>query len=632
MLAIILFLLVISAFSFFAAFRLDRTFESTISISCMGIVLILFLCGMVNLLGAGWIVVCLAAVGLYIYTFYWIGKNGVVHTIKKNLFNLITPGAVIFIVMSILIAYFNQDRLAMHTDEFSHWLDTVVIMTGIDAFGTAPDSTAIFPSYPPAMSLFQYLLEKINMTVTGDFSEWKVYYAYQLLAVAVMIWFAQMKELPVSKKLAGIISWPICLFVPLYFFAEVYSSLYIDPFLGVLGGCGFAAISITKKKDWVYSVYVTMLCAVLTLSKDVGIYLALFISLYYFVDFGSRNKAVGLQRNIKNVVKYGGNCMLPMLAMIVAKLLWKIELAVSSTEQKFSQPFDIAGTIETIKGNGSEFYTTVYDNFRQAITYRYIYYERLGFNYTSIMVLLVIAYVCLHVSLYRRGILNKVPAVAGAIIPGVAIIAYILSMFPLYISRFVEEEAVNLASFDRYCGIMFLTGLLLMFWLLRDMLIDADGKVLPVVLACLMLLSVQHSKKDDIDYYVSRQSVEASQEYRQAINVLAAEINATCEEDARILVVGDVSDNPYVPILSTISKPRWFMESSIYFNATPDENGEVGMSVEEFKELLKSNFDYVAIYSPTGAITENYSSVFIEGSKAEALQVYKVDSKGNLYQ
>lgn len=74
------------------------------------------------------------------------------------------------------------------------------------------------------------------------------------------------------------------------------------------------------------------------------------------------------------------------------------------------------------------------------------------------------------------------------------------------------------------------------------------------------------------------------------------------------------------------------MESSIYFNATPDENGEVGMSAEDFQELLKNNFDYVAIYSPTGAITKNYSSVFIEGSKAEALQIYKVDSKGNLYQ
>ena len=632
MLAIILFLLVISAFSFFAAFRLGRTFENTMPISCMGIVLFLFLCGMINILGLGWILVCIFALVFYGYTVYWLVKQGAINTVKKNIFNLITPGTVIFIILAVAIAYFNQGRLAMHTDEFSHWLDTVVIMTRIDAFGTATDSTAIFPSYPPAMSLFQYLLEKINMAVTGDFAEWKVYYAYQLFAVSVMLWFVQLKELPMAKKLTGIISWPICLFVPLYFFSEVYSSLYIDPFLGVLGGCGFAAISITKNKDWVYSTYVTMLCAVLTISKDVGIYLALFISLYYFIDYGSRNKAVGLQRNVKNITKYAACCMLPMLGMICAKLLWKIELAVSNTDQKFSQPFDIAGTIDTIRGNGSEFYTTVYDNFRAAITYRYIYYERLGFNYTSIMVLFVVAFICLHVSLYRRNVLNKVPAVAGAVIPGFAIIVYILSMFPLYISRFVEEEAINLASFDRYCGIMFLTGLLLMFWLLRDMLIDADGKVLPVVLACMILLSVQHSKKDDINYYVSRQSVEASQEYRQAINVLAAEINAICEENARILVVGDVSDNPYIPILSTISKPRWFMESSIYFNATPDENGEVGMSAEDFKELLKNNFDYVAIYRPTGAITENYSSVFIEGSKAEALQVYKVDSKGNLYQ
>lgn len=631
MLAIILFLLVISAFSFFAAFRLGRTFENTMPISCMGIVLFLFLCGMVNILGLGWVLVCLAAAGLYIYTIYWIAKNGAIHTIKRHIFDFITPGTLIFAILSVMLAYFNQGRLAMHTDEFSHWLDTVVIMTRIDAFGTAPDSTAIFPSYPPAMSLFQYLLEKINMAVTGDFAEWKVYYAYQLFAVSVMLWFMQLKEMSITKKVTGIISWPICLFVPLYFFSEVYSSLYIDPFLGVLGGCGFAAISITKKKDWVYSTYVTMLCAVLTISKDVGIYLALFISLYYFIDYGSRNKAVGLQRNVKNITKYAACCMLPMLAMICAKLLWKLELAVSNTAQKFSQPFDIAGTIDTIKGNGSEFYTTVYDNFRAAITYRYIYYERMGFNYTSIMVLFVLAFICLHVSLYRRNVLNKVPAIAGAVIPGLAIIFYILSMFPLYISRFVEEEAVNLASFDRYCGIMFLTGMLLMFWLLRDILIDADGKVIPIVLACLMLLSVQHSKKDDINYYVSRQSVEASQEYRQGVNALAAEINATCEENARILVVGDDSDNQYVPILSTISKPRWFMESSFYFNATPDENGEVGMRVEEFKELLKNNFDYVAIYSPTGAITEYYSSVFVDGNKAEALQLYKIDSKGNLY-
>ena len=631
MLAILIFLLVISAFNFFGAFKLGRTFESTMPISCMGIVLFLFLCGMINILGVGWILVCLFAAGLYIYTIYWIAKNAKTNSLKEGIFNFITPGTVIFSALAIMLAYFNQDRLAIHTDEFSHWLDTVVIMTKIDEFGTAPNSTAVFPSYPPAMSLFQYLLEKINMMVTGDFAEWKVYYAYQMFAVSVMIWFTQMKGQSFSKKLTGIISWPICLFVPLYFFAEVYSSLYIDPFLGILGGCGFAVISITKNKDWIYSTYVTMLCAVLTISKDVGIYLALFISLYFVIDYVSRKPVAGLQRNVKDITKYIVCCILPVLAMICAKLLWKIELAVSNTDQKFSQPFDIAGTIATIKGNGSDFYTTVYDNFRAAITYRYIYYERLGFNYSTIMFLFVVAFICLHISLYRRKTLNKIPAIAGAVIPGFAIIAYILSMFPLYISRFVEEEAINLASFDRYCGIMFLTGMLLMFWLLRDMLIDADGRVIPVLLACLMLLSVRNSKLDDIDYYVSRRSVEDSLAYRQNVNALAANINHTCEEDARILVVGESSDDVFTPILSTICKPRWFMESTVYFQATPDENGEVGMTVDDFKQLLKSNFDYVAIYKPTEAIEEYYSSVFADGTQINAFDIYKVDNKGNLY-
>ena len=118
MLAIILFLLVISAFSFFAAFRLGRTFESTMPISCMGIVLFLFLCGMVNILGLGWVLVCLVAAGLYIYTIYWIAKNGAALTIKRHIFDCITPGTVIFTILSVMLAYFNQGRLAMHTDEF----------------------------------------------------------------------------------------------------------------------------------------------------------------------------------------------------------------------------------------------------------------------------------------------------------------------------------------------------------------------------------------------------------------------------------------------------------------------------------------------------------------------------------
>ena len=616
MLAVLLFIAVICSFGFFAAFKLNRTFEETLPISAMGIILILFLTGMLNILGLGWILVCSLAVLLYGYTIYWIIKGKSEISLKESLFNLITPGSIVFAIMSVMLAYYNQDRLAIHTDEFSHWLDTVVIMTRMDGFGTTAGSGAIFPSYPPAMSLFQYLMEKINLAVTGDFSEWKVYYAYQILAVIIMLPFLKVKGNSLVQKLTAVISWPVCLFLPLLFFKDVYSSLYIDPFLGVLCGCGFAAVSLTKNKDWVYNTYLTMLTAVLVLSKDVGIYLAIFISLYYVIDYLSREESI----SVKSVLFSAA----PMLSMLAAKMFWKLELAVSQTAQKFSQPFDIKGTIETIKGNGNEFYTAVYDSFRQALTYRYVYYERLGFNYSAIMTLLVVAFICLHVSLHKRGQLKKAPAISGAAIPGVAIVFYILSMFPLYISRFAEDEALGLASFDRYCGIMFLTGILLMFWLLRDLLIDADGRILPIVLAAGMLASVHHSQKDSITVYTSRQSVSESQDFRANINALAGKIDEACEEDSNILLVYSDGESLMQAILNTLAKPRNIDSSEGYFANNTPEDGNI-ISAEELTGIIKENYDYLVIYSANECLTTNYTDIFQDG-KVENGAVYKYNS------
>lgn len=617
MLSIILFLLVISAFAVFACFKLDKTFEEVLPVSSMGIILILFLFGMFGILKAGAIVVCALALLFYAYTIYWIAKNNPKETLKAKVFNLITPGSVVFAVLSMLLAYWNQDRLATRTDEFSHWLDTVVIMSQIDAFGTTPGSTAVFPSYPPAMSLFQYLLEKLNMLCTGAFSEWKTYYAYQLLAVVIMLPFIKTKGESISKKVATVVLWIAALVMPLYFFGEAFCSLYIDPFLGVLGGCGFAAISLTKKKDWLYITYISMLCATLTIAKDVGIYLALFITIYFVID---RLSAEKLEHKVKNIILVAA----PAIALIAAKMLWKLELAITETAQKFSAPFDFAGTMATIGGKGNEFQTTVYDNFRAAITYRYIYFERMGFNYTSIMVLMTVALIVLHVKLYKRGTLKKASAIAGAAIPSVAIIFYILSMFPLYISRFSEEEATNLASFDRYCGIMFLTGTLLLFLLAKDSILEISKKQVMVIVAVIVTLIVFHSKTDLLKAYTSRQLVFDSISYREAVNILAGKINSNTAEDSFILIVGDDADAYYHPILETISKPRQFTFSDVYISSAVDENG---LSEDELKEILASNYDYVAVYRVTENLSTNYSGIFEDSAEMADLMLYEVDKE-----
>ena len=621
MLSIILFLIVISAFAVFASFRLNRTFEEALPISCMGIVLVLFLFGILHILKAGAVVVGVAAVLLYVYTIYWIVKSGAKSIIKERIFYLITPGFVIFAIFSVMLAYWNQDRLATRTDEFSHWLDTVVIMSQIDAFGTTPGSTAVFPSYPPAMSLFQYMLEKINMLVTGEFSEWKTYYAYQLLAVVSMLPFTKVKGESTAKKIASIIMWPMALVVPLYFFSEAYCSLYIDPFLGVLGGCGFAAISLTKNKDWLYTTYISMLCATLTLAKDVGIYLAIFIAIYYAIDMLSTKWAEDMSK-----IKPIAFSLIPVISFAVAKMLWKLELTISHAEIKFSAPFDFADTLATLQGRGNEFQTTVYSNFMDAITYRYVYFERMGFNYTALMVLITALLIVLHVKLYKKSQLTKAASIAGAAIPGMAIVFYIISMFPLYISRFSEEEAINLASFDRYCGIMFLTGILLLILLARESISDITKKQLAVVAAVAVTLLVFHSKAESIRYYTSRQLVDDSVSFRLAVNILSGKINSNTSEDASILIVGDDTNVVFHPILATISKPRSFTYSDVYISSYVDESG-AGLSEEEFKEILVDNYDYVAIYNPTDNLLNTYVGLFENASEIKDLTVYKVDKE-----
>ena len=68
-------------------------------------------------------------------------------------------GLIIFLLVFFAFSVFNAGKLASTWDEFSHWIDIVKAMTTVDDFGTNPQSLSTFKSYPPAMSIFQYVLQ-----------------------------------------------------------------------------------------------------------------------------------------------------------------------------------------------------------------------------------------------------------------------------------------------------------------------------------------------------------------------------------------------------------------------------------------------------------------------------------------
>jgi len=235
-----------------------------------------------------------------------------------------------------------------------------------------------------------------------------------------------------------------------------------------------------------------------------------------------------------------------------------------------------------------------------------------------------VALLLFNVRLYRLGRMKIASCIAGTVIPSAAVIIYILSMFPLYISRFYEEEAINLASFDRYCGIVFLTGILLAFWLFRNAIYDMEKPVLMIIVSVLLMLSVYHSKQEPISYYTSRQSVATSLAYREGVNILSGKINANTDEDARILIIGTDENRVYHPILETISKPRSFTYSDVYFPDLLEEATDIP-SYEEMKQIIVSDYDYVVIYEVTDVLSNEYSSLFAKESDMQNLTLYMVD-------
>ena len=117
MLDIGLFLAVLLSGSVFAAARFGRKFEEILPITCMGIVLTLFLFGAVGILGAGVYAVLLAAVCFWAYGFWRLVRGGGKQLIKS----IVTPAFVVFCAIFALLVLGNYGRLSVAWDDFSHW-------------------------------------------------------------------------------------------------------------------------------------------------------------------------------------------------------------------------------------------------------------------------------------------------------------------------------------------------------------------------------------------------------------------------------------------------------------------------------------------------------------------------------
>ena len=123
------------------------------------------------------------------------------------------------------------------------------------------------------------------------------------------------------------------------FYERFYSAAYIDAFVGILAGCGFAYVLLEKNRDILYYTYILLICFTLVLAKDVGMYFSCFIGFVFAVKFFSEHdlKSFGAKQWVSCIF----TSLLPVISALITKFSWKLELITSKAPINFGGKIDI---------------------------------------------------------------------------------------------------------------------------------------------------------------------------------------------------------------------------------------------------------------------------------------------------
>lgn len=609
MLDIGLFFAVLLSGSVFAAARFGRKFEEILPITCMGIVLVLFLFGAVGILGAGVYAILIAAVCFWAYGLWRLVRGGRKQLIKS----MITPAFAIFCVLFALLMLGDYGMLSTGWDDFSHWQLCVRKMMVLDDFAANPASGIYYQSYPPAMALFQYFFQKLHYLVDSEpvFSEWRLFLAYQVLMIAPAMPFFRGLSLP-KAALAG-----VGLFVlPMLFIGETYTLLYIDSFVGMLAGCGFLAV-LMKDRDGLHTAYVAMLCAVLTLSKDVGLFFACFIGVIFFL-----NRL--LTRGNETPLRQAGIALLPLISALGAKLAWKGILLKLGSKMVFSEPIDLIEYTKMFFFRTGGFYRQdCVEAFKRMFFSREFALPGIGVltSYFALSIVFGMALYALCGGL-RKAQPQRAKAIrAAGILIFAQLIVYVYCLGATYAYRFSVDEALDLAAYNRYMNIAYIS-VCVPFFFGGFLLLSRRKGMLPLLCLCAALLVV--SPMNAVHSFLNRDSVAASYVRREPLDALAETIRNHCEEADRVYFVSMGSDGRDQVIVQFGAEPAK-VDSSLGYDLDP-----AAVSAEVWQSTLLEGYDYVALCQLDGTFAESYDSLFENPEEITDHALYRLDRQKGL--
>lgn len=572
--------------------KLKNRIEINIPISVVLIVLVVYILGLFNQLTIGvTLIIALTVVSLIYCIYSFIKKKDT--QIKEQ---ILTPGLIVYILLGIISAIFNKGRVFCQYDDFTHWGLIVKNMFYYGNYGT--DGVIEYGEYPPFVSIFQYIILVFKRT----FSEDSIIIGLNFLYFSFIMPF--LKNIKWDKSILKLIVLvPSILLIPIIFYEDFYTDLFVDGFLGVL----FAYIIYS----WYREEKLTKMLSVgagiiaITLTKSIGIALAIIAIIIFAIDILLAKKEFR-KRNLIEI-------LILVAILIIAIGSWKGKILIDNSNIKWNtNEITIGNIIKVLKEDGEAYQKRTLQNFKEKILTEQGTLTSRGMNTINLLMFLIASGTLTYIlikdkQLQKRFIVIQIIAIISWII-------FIFGMLIMYLFIFTKEEALILACYERYALILPL-GIIIIDVVFLE---DKWKKVkLSQIVLCLSLILVFMPLQTIYEMYYNNDEekakrIEQREPYKEILKY-SDELN----EEAEIYYISNFVGEKEIALVRYEMLPMKIQNKS----------SKLTMAREEFiEEIINNGYTHIYINENDRVLTNQFIDLF-ENNEIKSKTMYKIQKE-----
>ena len=629
--AFIFFLILCSGSAFACTFPTVR-FEKVAPLTTFSIIVILYFFGLINHLAWGAWTVLLLTTALWVFTILRIATK---HTFRIFLKQFLTPAFAFFTLAFLLVLYSNYGRLVSNRDDLAHWADTVRVLFLTDRLATVPTSFAQYQSYPPAMSLLQYLPQFIGRLIGGDFSEWLLYVVFESAVLVLFVPAFSKLEWSKPHVFYIVVMFVCACCVPGIMHSDIYRTLMIDPYLGLVAGFGFAILLLNEDRDALDNATLVCACVVATLSKQAGAALAVFLCTAALLDavcIRKRNALSSRNDRLRGL----GAAALCVAATTGTYASWQMKLYLDGSVKLFSEPVDLSVLWNVVVGKDAGYRGQSLEAFIRAVfvgrqDIGVLGYVGLSFSWAALFLGLLACAIILALANKARGRdMRRFNMVLSVLF--VSCVFFAVGLAVSYFFQFSKDEALNLASFDRYMNIPLAMIVIVLFLLAANLALRPGRNGRRVAIAILVIILTLAPLKE-LGNFVLRRNTAYSKNVRMPYEAALRYVPEWIDEpEAKISIVSIGSRDFDLQMFTFCMRP---LRVADYMSSTLSlgeyDVYSTNLTAKDWiVELERDRFDYVFLYRLNDDFAFDFSAAFAAPEMISEGGLYRLNTTTGL--